>query len=81
MPSFHNVHLYKFLIAGTNWGQSDNTTIGTMVELPAPKNEISNQVQSVPEEEVREGGYGWVCVVCTLLINAHTWGINAVCTP
>ncbi|OQV04999.1 hypothetical protein CLAIMM_09803 [Cladophialophora immunda] len=24
-----------------------------------------------------EGGYGWICVVCTFLINAHTWGINS----
>lgn len=30
------------------------------------------------EDEV-EGGYGWVCVVCTFLINVHTWGINSVC--
>ncbi|KAI2996971.1 hypothetical protein CBS147346_9056 [Aspergillus niger] len=22
------------------------------------------------------GGYGWICVVCICLINAHTWGIN-----
>ena len=24
------------------------------------------------------GGYGWVCTFAVLLINAHTWGINAV---
>ena len=24
------------------------------------------------------GGYGWVCVVCVFLINAHTWGLNFV---
>ena len=24
------------------------------------------------------GGYGWVCVVCVFLINAHTWGFNFV---
>ncbi|KAI9839961.1 MAG: hypothetical protein M1819_000153 [Sarea resinae] len=23
------------------------------------------------------GGYGWVCVACVFLINAHTWGINS----
>ncbi|KAF2725361.1 MFS general substrate transporter [Polychaeton citri CBS 116435] len=23
-----------------------------------------------------DGGYGWVCVVCMLLLTAHTWGIN-----
>lgn len=25
-----------------------------------------------------DGGYGWVCVVCVFLVNAHTWGINSV---
>ena len=25
-----------------------------------------------------DGGYGWVCVGCVLLINAHTWGLNFV---
>lgn len=25
------------------------------------------------------GGYGWVCAFGVFLINAHTWGINAVC--
>lgn len=24
------------------------------------------------------GGYGWICVGCICLINAHTWGINGV---
>ena len=24
-----------------------------------------------------DGGYGWVCVACNFLINAHTWGINS----
>jgi hypothetical protein len=24
------------------------------------------------------GGYGWVCTCCVLMINAHTWGINSV---
>jgi hypothetical protein len=25
-----------------------------------------------------DGGYGWVCVGCAFLINAHTWGVNSV---
>ena len=25
-----------------------------------------------------DGGYGWVCTISIFLINAHTWGINAV---
>ncbi|PSS20150.1 hypothetical protein M430DRAFT_90544, partial [Amorphotheca resinae ATCC 22711] len=24
-----------------------------------------------------DGGYGWVCVVCVALMNAHTWGVNS----
>jgi hypothetical protein len=25
-----------------------------------------------------DGGYGWVIVACTFIINAHTWGVNSV---
>lgn len=25
-----------------------------------------------------DGGYGWMCVLCVFLVNAHTWGINSV---
>ncbi|KAF2798336.1 MFS general substrate transporter [Melanomma pulvis-pyrius CBS 109.77] len=24
-----------------------------------------------------DGGYGWVCVACCFVINAHTWGLNS----
>ncbi|KAJ5671311.1 hypothetical protein N7507_000438 [Penicillium longicatenatum] len=49
--------------------------ISTMV-APTPADESPNNVESA-SEKFREGGYGWVCVACTFLINAHTWGINA----
>lgn len=29
------------------------------------------------QDEPPNGGYGWVCVACTCLINGHTWGINS----
>lgn len=29
-------------------------------------------VQDVPPD----GGYGWVCMICALVINANTWGVN-----
>lgn len=25
-----------------------------------------------------DGGYGWVCVACVFMVNAHTWGLNSV---
>ena len=25
-----------------------------------------------------DGGYGWVCVGCSFMINAHSWGLNSV---
>ncbi|PQE25913.1 hypothetical protein CJF30_00000649 [Rutstroemia sp. NJR-2017a BBW] len=28
-------------------------------------------------DEPPDGGYGWVCVACVFLINAHTWGVNS----
>ncbi|KAL4787738.1 major facilitator superfamily domain-containing protein [Aspergillus varians] len=33
--------------------------------------------QPPPPDEFQEGGYGWMCVLCIFLINAHTWGINS----
>ena len=36
------------------------------------------QHASEREDIPPNGGYGWVCVACVLMINAHTWGINSV---
>lgn len=37
------------------------------------------EVQPPQESDVApDGGYGWVCVFCVFMINAHTWGINSV---
>ena len=35
-------------------------------------------LRDTKEDVLPEGGYGWVCVLCCFLINAHTWGINSV---
>ena len=32
----------------------------------------------IVRDEAPNGGYGWVCVACCFVINAHTWGINSV---
>ncbi|OAG12975.1 MFS general substrate transporter [Paraphaeosphaeria sporulosa] len=29
------------------------------------------------EDVPPNGGYGWVCVACVAIINAHTWGLNS----
>ena len=39
--------------------------------------EISRQ-ESKPRDIPPDGGYGWICVACCFLINAHTWGVNSV---
>lgn len=43
----------------------------------------SDEAESTPQPEPKQadlpdGGYGWVCVACVFLINAHTWGVNSV---
>lgn len=39
----------------------------------------SRRTQAIDREYVPpDGGYGWVCVVCVFLVNAHTWGLNFV---
>ncbi|KAF2869703.1 major facilitator superfamily domain-containing protein [Massariosphaeria phaeospora] len=34
---------------------------------------LQEKVEDVPPD----GGYGWVCVGCVFVINAHTWGMNS----
>ena len=35
---------------------------------------------STREDVPPDGGYGWVCIACVFLINAHSWGVNSVRT-
>ncbi|KAA8644999.1 MCT family MFS transporter [Aspergillus tanneri] len=49
-----------------------------MNESVSSAGHASDSQEKIPSQEVfPEGGYGWVCVVCTFLMNAHTWGINS----
>jgi hypothetical protein len=52
--------------------------------MDSPNTEASaedvDQLQQLPEDE-HDGGYGWVCVVCQLMITASTWGVNGVSPP
>ncbi|KAE8372167.1 major facilitator superfamily domain-containing protein [Aspergillus bertholletiae] len=45
--------------------------------LPTSLHSTEPQTQQDDSRSTPEGGYGWVCVVCTFLINAHSWGINS----
>ncbi|KAM0323756.1 hypothetical protein ACHAQA_008693 [Verticillium albo-atrum] len=52
---------------------SDESVRDAVGEKPAAHSESAE----TPEPELKEGGYGWVIVVCVALINMHTWGLNA----
>lgn len=51
---------------------------------PSERTITVNDPEQAPQPQVKEadippdGGYGWVVVICSFLINAHTWGINSV---
>jgi len=47
-------------------------------ESVVPKPEQVSLAMSIPDS-APDGGYGWVCVICMLLITANTWGVNGVC--
>lgn len=66
------------------------TTMDIELSSPSPRTSfdfLQNHDQPSPahakdrEYVPPNGGYGWVCVVCVFLINAHTWGLNFVSRP
>ena len=40
-----------------------------------PEKSDNNAKPKIPPPP--NGGYGWVCTICTALINGHTWGLNS----
>ena len=57
---------------------------GSPSASPASASSKAHDVEAAPrssphvrDAEEPNGGYGWVCVACCFLINAHTWGINS----
>lgn len=50
-----------------------------MAEKPTQETVVASPQQQDKDDETTvdvkpDGGYGWVCVVCLLFINATTWG-------
>lgn len=39
--------------------------------------EAEKQTSVAQPDVIPNGGYGWVCIACCFLINAHTWGLNS----
>jgi hypothetical protein len=48
---------------------------------PSQPGQAVDETEKDPQptkDVIPEGGYGWVCVACCTIINAHSWGINSV---
>ncbi|KAF2483545.1 major facilitator superfamily domain-containing protein [Neohortaea acidophila] len=56
-----------------------NTTPAPETERVIESFEVSGPHANVAEQEdiPPDGGYGWVCTACVLLVNASTWGVNS----
>ncbi|KAJ5090834.1 MFS general substrate transporter [Penicillium argentinense] len=47
-------------------------------ETPDPERNYTQAPDAAAFDEIPpNGGYGWVCTLCSFLIIVHTWGINA----
>jgi hypothetical protein len=68
----------KYRLNNTDPAESTSLSARTISaeDIESPP-QIDAKVIDVPPD----GGYGWVCVACVFLINAHTWGLNSVRFP
>lgn len=55
----------------------NNSPIGSEIAIAGPGADQPQVEEKKEVDEPPDGGYGWVCVMCTFFINAHTWGINS----
>ena len=63
------------LEADSNEQNSSLAASGTAIA--GPGTDQPQVEEKIEVDEPPDGGYGWVCVMCTFVINAHTWGINS----
>ena len=66
------------IATGTDIETDGNTSMNTEKMGASNDPEQAGQPESGAVDVPPDGGYGWVCVACTFVINGHTWGINSV---
>ena len=49
----------------------DETASVATLDTEQPRAGSDEKEKDVPPD----GGYGWVCVACVAMINAHSWGM------
>ena len=57
--------------------EENNASAQSETAIAGPCTEQPQAEEKAEVDEPPDGGYGWVCVMCTFFINAHTWGINS----
>ncbi|TVY81578.1 putative transporter MCH2 [Lachnellula suecica] len=63
--------------AGDDSGRDGNLSVGSEKTIGESGPEEGQQEVPKTPDVPPDGGYGWVCVACVALINAHTWGVNS----
>ena len=59
--------------------RSENQSGKNLADIKSAQDAEFTQDRNSQEENTSpDGGYGWVCVACIFLVNAHTWGVNSV---
>lgn len=67
------------MTAVQNLSSDDETKdIENPIEGPNIEASVEDVSQQQLQEDEHDGGYGWVCVICQLMITASTWGVNGV---
>ena len=79
--NFQKRHASDGMAGGTENRMDGNTSMDTEKTVTSKDPEQTRQPEIKSLDVPPDGGYGWVCVACVFLINAHTWGVNSVRVP
>ncbi|CAG8958889.1 hypothetical protein HYFRA_00012886 [Hymenoscyphus fraxineus] len=67
---------FQDAVASESQPETDGST-SVASEKTAVRDPEQTLQTDTTEDVPPDGGYGWVCVACIFLINAHTWGVNS----